>query len=373
MLKGIQLSLQAGPLLPVPVPRKVIDSLISATVSIGAGDVSYFELKFRLSQRSPLHTIFLLSGGSLPMIFRVKLIAMLNGSPEVLIDGVVTRHQVGGSGGQDQTLTVTGEDLTRVMDYIEFTGLPYPAMPIEARIAVILAKYAALGITPKIIPSIIRDFDSPLDHVAHHKGTDLEYMRLLAKHAGYTFYLEPGGPLSTTAYWGPEIQLGTPQAALSIGMGGHTNVDDLNFDLDNAKGVQPVVFIQEPITKASIPIPLPNFSPLSPPLGIVPMLRKNFKQVPCVSHLTPTKAILRGLGTAVQANNGVRASGNLDVIRYGHILKANRLVGVRGAGLAFNGLYFVESVTHQLSQGSYKQSFVLSRNALVSTVPRIPV
>ena len=169
------------------------------------------------------------------------------------------------------------------------------------------------------------------------------------------------------------MSLGIPQPAISTNMGVHTNVENLSFSFNNNKGVQPVITIQEPFTKLPIPIPLPDFSLLSPPLGVVPMLRKQFTFEADTSHLTPTKAILRGLGTASQANNGVTASGTLDVLRYGQILKAHRLVGVRGAGIAFNGLYFVESVTHDIAPGHYKQSFGLSRNALVSNVPRIPV
>jgi hypothetical protein len=61
------------------------------------------------------------------------------------------------------------------------------------------------------------------------------------------------------------------------------------------------------------------------------------------------------------------------VLRYGHILKARGLVGVRGAGQAFDGLYFVKNVTHTIKKGEYKQSFTLTRNGLVSTVPSVPI
>jgi len=47
-------------------------------------------------------------------------------------------------------------------------------------------------------------------------------------------------------------------------------------------------------------------------------------------------------------------------------------VGVRGAGDAFNGLYYVTSVTHQIKRGSYSQSFTLARNGLLSTLPVVP-
>ena len=43
------------------------------------------------------------------------------------------------------------------------------------------------------------------------------------------------------------------------------------------------------------------------------------------------------------------------------MLKARGLVGVRGAGPAFDGLYYVKSVTHSIKRGEYKQSFTLTR------------
>ena len=54
------------------------------------------------------------------------------------------------------------------------------------------------------------------------------------------------------------------------------------------------------------------------------------------------------------------ANGSLDVLRYGRLLKARMLVGVRGAGMAYDGLYFVNSVTSTTSSAaSIKQSFQL--------------
>ena len=57
--------------------------------------------------------------------------------------------------------------------------------------------------------------------------------------------------------------------------------------------------------------------------------------------------------------------------RYGGVLRARELVGVRGAGPAFDGLYYVQSVTHKIKRGEYKQNFTLTRNGLVSTVATV--
>ncbi|HEU5258827.1 MAG TPA: hypothetical protein VFU28_22720, partial [Vicinamibacterales bacterium] len=75
---------------------------------------------------------------------------------------------------------------------------------------------------------------------------------------------------------------------------------------------------------------------------------------------------------ASQMADAVTGEGTLDVVRYGGLLKARELVGVRGAGPAFDGLYYVKSVTHKIKRGEYKQNFSLSRNGLVSTVPAVP-
>jgi len=44
---------------------------------------------------------------------------------------------------------------------------------------------------------------------------------------------------------------------------------------------------------------------------------------------------------------------------------------VRGAGPAFDGLYYVKRVSHKIKRGEYKQDFTLTRNGLVSTVSSV--
>jgi hypothetical protein len=60
-------------------------------------------------------------------------------------------------------------------------------------------------------------------------------------------------------------------------------------------------------------------------------------------------------------------------LRYGQLLQCRRLVGVRGAGPAYDGEYAVKSVTTTLKPGEFKQRFTLSRNAQVSTSGRVAV
>ena len=89
--------------------------------------------------------------------------------------------------------------------------------------------------------------------------------------------------------------------------------------------------------------------------------------------MNPMQAISKGLAEAKKSQDSVSASGSLNVLRYGRPLKARQLVGVRGVGVAYDGLYFVQSVTSTLKRGEFNQSFQLSRNGLVSITPRVPV
>jgi hypothetical protein len=280
--------------------------------------------------------------------------------------------QAGQNGGAG-SVTLTGEDISRAMDMIDFSGLPYPAMPIEARVALICAKYAAFGVIPLPIPVLFPDVPIPVDRVPAHEGTDLEYLKKMAEDVGYVFYVEPGpAPGTNVAYFGPELKVGVPQPALNLDMDAHTNVESMSFSFDPTKGVLPIVFIQNALTRVPIPIPIPNLNPLQPPLGLLPTPLANLTVLRDTAKMNPMQAISRGLAEAARSQDAVTARGTLDVLRYKRLLKARGLVGVRGAGLAYDGLYYVSSVTSTLKRGEFKQSFELTRNGLISITPKVP-
>lgn len=376
MLNGVILSLMIGPLVPIPAPREVIEALNEVTVTTSDTGKSGFQLSFTLSTSSPLHTLFLLSAGGSPLpILRVIIVATVNGMPNVLMDGIVTNQQVlPGSDAAHATLSITGEDLSVLMDKQDFSGFPYPAVPAEGRVALMIAKYMAFGVVPLVVPSILVDVVIPSERIPAQRGTDLAYIKALAENVGYVFYIDPGPvPGASIAYWGPQIKVGVPQPALNINMDAYTNVQSLSFTFDNNLNAIPTVFYYNEVTKVVIPIPIPPVTPLNPPLGLIPPVPTQLKPVSDdLSKRTLPQAIMIGLGKASQWAEAVTGDGELDVLRYGRVLKARQLVGVRGAGMAFDGLHYVKSVTHKIKRGEYKQSFKLSRNGLISTLPKVP-
>ncbi len=379
MLDSVQLNLMMGPFFPMTVPRPVIDALDSVEVTVNDTGTSGFQLTFLIDKQSPLNILFLLTGGSPILFMRVVIVAVVNGVSNVLIDGVVTNNHVSpGDKGSNSTLTLTGEDLTALMNQSDWSGFPFPACPAEARVALICAKYAIFGVIPLIIPSVLIDVPLPIEQIPSQQGTDLAYVRSLADRVGYVFYIDPGPePGMSKAYWGPQIKFGVIQPALNVDMDAYTNVESLHFNFDQQQNRIPIVYIYNEQTGVSIPIPIPPITPLNPPLGLIPPLPSNIPP-----DLTPVRddlakrsipqAIMIGIAAASQWADAVTGEGTLDVVRYGNVLKARELVGVRGAGPAFDGLYYVKSVTHKIKRGEYKQSFKLSRNGLVSTVPTVP-
>jgi hypothetical protein len=79
-------------------------------------------------------------------------------------------------------------------------------------------------------------------------------------------------------------------------------------------------------------------------------------------------AALRGSADVVTGTGG-----QLDVLRYGRVLKARQLCAVRGASEYFDGLYHVNSVTHDIKRGEYKQSFSLARRGVGTSISAVAV
>lgn len=372
MLKGIHLTLLIGPAVPVLAPAIVIDSLEGVQVNHDK-ERSGFQLSFKVSKNSTLLNVMLPAGYFDPMITRVIIIVTLNGFPNVLMDGIVTRQEMAPSSDVGQsTLTITGEDLSIAMDVIEKIA-PYPAFPDVAKIYAVLAPYAVLGIVPLVIPPIISVVQTPTTKWETQSMTDRAYLKLLAQRSGYVFFIMPGPlPGQSTAYFGPDINVPIPQPALTINMDAHTNVESLSFSLDGLAKKIRVFTIMDPITKKiPIPVPLPNLNIFKPPLGARPTPPAKLEFDKAGSKLEPAEAAGKILGYLMNNSGAISASGSLNVLRYGHVLRARMLVGVRGSGLTYDGMYYVDSVTHNIKSGEYKQNFSLSRDGLISNTPRV--
>ncbi|PVZ08200.1 hypothetical protein [Actinomycetospora cinnamomea] len=368
----LTLLLMMGPVVPVPAPRAVMDALTEVQVTASASSPGGFQLTLTAARTSPIHQV-LLPTGFLDPGLRVVITVVVRGVPTVLVDGVLTRQDVApAEEAGASTVTLTGEDLTLLMDLAVRRDC-YPGLSANARVAAVCARYAVHGVVPAPVPPLQPDIPNPAVDIPVQSSTDLAYVRGLARDVGYVFHLEPGPtPGTSIAYWGPEVRVGVPQPALTVGSDTVSNVESLSFGYDGTSAQQLSVTVTEPFTKRAIPVPIPDVGLLRPPLAARPARRLREGPLPDTAGLSTVQAALLGLARTAEADDAVSGSGSVDVLRYGHVLRARRLVGVRGAGLAYDGLYYVRSVTSTLRRGGFTQSFSLARDGVVANVPRVP-
>src|SRR6266496_3361647 len=349
MILGIHLTLLIGPAVPVPAPFVLTEALDSVQVTHSDQGRSGFQLTFKAGRSGPLDMVDypLVMNPLLRPFNRVILVVLFNTTPRVLMDGFITRTQL--SPGTDPgtgTLVVTGEDVSIMMD-LEEKKAEHPAQPEPVIATVTLMKYMQyLLLPPIVIPPPTLDVPSPTSQI----------------------------PGQNEAYWGPPIRAGIPQRALSVNMGPETNVNSISFSYD---GLAPTI-VFDTIQDSQLNFPLPVFAltntripPLvsqPSPLFNLPNVRQSLLRD--TSNLTVARAFARAQAQVdASVDKVVTASGELDALQYGEILEARSLVGVRGVGYTNDGFYYVQSVTHSIKKGEYKQRFTLTREGVGALTP----
>ncbi|MFI6692846.1 hypothetical protein ACIBLA_13960 [Streptomyces sp. NPDC050433] len=362
----VHITLHMGPKLTRPVPAEVAEALLSCQITMTAGERSGFQMAFDLSKSGAIAKRLLPEGFFDPKT-RVIVTVSVKGTPRVLLDGLIVRQEVGASNRPGQsTLTVTGEDLTLLMDLEERTDR-FPNLAPSQRAARILNQYADYGIQPRVIREQIAQPPQQDLRVHYQTGTDLQYLNELAQANGFTFYLEPGPvPGRSLAYWGPEQRLGQRQHALNVNMETNSTVDQLTFAYDGMAREEPQVRVQDPRTRDTRLLAQPDIDPLRPPLGRRPTPALKRRTISGTAKKELGQAEAEALARAALSADVISGSGSLDVNRHGYLLRPRELVGVRGAGVAYDGDYYVKSVTSNLSPGSFRQNFTLSREGLIA-------
>ncbi len=375
---GTSVSLMIGPVLAVDAPAALMESVRSVQVTqseTGSGFQIAFDVDPAPGASSSTGPTLLYSALLKPYN-RVIVSASLNGTPTVLVDGVITHMELApAQGGQPSTFTVTGSDLSAVMDLWQ-ESLEYPAQDPEMTVAEIILGYAIYGMIPLVIPTALAVPPLPVERVPIKNGTDLAYIKCLASQYGYDFYVSPGPVLLTNiAYWGPMVRVGALQPALSVNLGPQTNVDTLTFSYDATAPTIAYGSVLDATTNLEIPVmgvPLLNL----PPLALFPAIAVNvpYVRASLFKHQGLTVAQSQTLADSIASKSSqdvVVAKGELDAFRYGTALTARSLVGVRGAGYEYDGVYYVRSVTHTIETGSWRQGFELVREGIGTTTPLV--
>lgn len=378
MILGAHLTLLIGPTVPVPAPFPITEALDSVQVTHSDQGRSGFQLTFKVGRSGPLDLVDypLLVNPLLRPFSRVVLVVLLNATPHVLMDGFITRQQLSpGTEPGTSTLVVTGEDVSIMMD-LEEKKIDHPALPESVIATVTLMKYMQYFLLPPmVIPPKDVDVPSPKERIPAQHGTDLRFLQELAGRFGHVFYVSPGPlPGQNKAYWGPPVRAGIPQPALTVNMGPQTNVNSISFSYDALAPTTVIDVVQDSKLNFSFPVialtntRIPPLVSFPSPLFNLPNVRQSLLRD--TSNLTISRAFTRAQAQVdASVDKVVTASGELDALQYGEILQARGLVGVRGVGFTNDGFYYVQSVTHSIRKGEYKQRFSLTREGTGALTP----
>lgn len=375
-LLGIHFTLLIGPTVAVPAPPELVEMLDRVEVTHSDEGRSGFQMAFRITRNGPLGAADfpVLASFLLRPFNRVIMIVTVGAIPYVLMDGIITNHQVQpGPDPGSASLTVTGEDVSVMMD-LHDESHEYPAMDEQAIATLVILKYGQYGLIPMTSPPPTVDIPNPVEEIAHQEMHDLSFLQEVASRFGYVFYILPGpAPFTNIAYWGPPIRVGVVQRALSVNLGPETNVDSLSFQNNALTPTLVSGDVQDPRIGTSIPVQ--TFLTLRLPLASMPAILVNQPNVRTTrireSGISVVQAYARAQGTTDASADILTAEGELDTERYGGILHARALVGVRGMGVSLDGLYYVKRVSHTIQKGKYKQRFTLTRDGYGTTTPAV--
>lgn len=355
---GIKLQLLIGPTMPKPAPAIVMNSLLDVEIENRDDGRDGFRMTFTLGRKTMSNDFTLLRDQYLETRHRVIILVLMKGQTQVLIDGFITHHQLmpGYEPGQTR-LIVMGEDISLKMD-LDPKRNTYSNQSDSSIVKTILGRYGQYGLVPQITET--KEQPSVKLRLPAQNGTDLSYIRMLAERNSFIFYVEPTNKAGTVnAFWRPDKREGSAQPPLTMNMGPYTNVESLNFSFNALLPAKPNLY--------NVDMSQRKVQSVSAPQN----LRKNLTGQPeeawrttlppGTAHLSPAQAELLALTQVMQNSDAVSGNGELNTIRYGHILRARQLVGVRGVGQGYDGNYYVKQVTHHLSRGQYTQSFTLTR------------
>jgi hypothetical protein len=347
-----------------PLPPPYSTALSSIEVETSIGEAAIFRLGFDLS-RNALGDFDALAIDIFRPLTPIRIsLALGVPVPQTLINGYIREARLSGANEPGASrLEVVGMDaLGTTMGHIE-QPMIWPNLPDSEVARTIFAKYAVapIGVVPTPPTRTM------VDTTSTQRVSDSRYLFQLAERNGYELFIQPDPVLGIdVGYFRPPLPLQPPQGVLSIDFGTQTNLN--GFEVDNAM-LQPTSVLalsSDPLTR----VPIPAVAPVAtePPMGLEPSLLRilppPIERPAETDAANPAEVQSQAMARANSSSRAVRASGEVDGIKFKRALRAGQPVLVRGAGRQMSGLYYITHVNHRISQDEYTQSFRAWRNAV---------
>jgi phage protein D len=210
------------------------------------------------------------------------------------------------------------------------------------------------------------------------RGTDIQFVRDLARKNGLEFFFETDADSDTVvAHWrAPDLE-GKPQPDLAIRFGDASNLRSFTARLSGQRPL--TVKTQQIDVKANgvnaaqaadtqrAKLGDKDLNALAGgPLNSLVTPRQAQAQMLVLGPPTSDATELQTIAQAVRDEAAwlIAASGEINSDAYAAVLRPHRLVLIKGAGTPYSGKYYVTRVVHDLGgDGSYIQRFEARRNA----------
>jgi hypothetical protein len=297
-----------------------------------------------------------------------------NDALEPVFDGYITDIEVAlGSEPDSARIEVSGLD-SSVLLSLEEKVATWTNLADSDIVKQIVGGIYGITVQTDATPTVHRQNDTTIVQ----RGSDLEFVRDLARRNGLEFYFETDKTSGAViAYFrAPELD-GTPQPDLAIQFGDESNLRRFTARLSG----------QRPLSVRTEQMDVRTNRPNRAQAGRMTLTALGDQDADELigdrlrSLVTPREALAQALvlgpptsnptelSTLAQAVRDeaawlITAEGEIDGDAYQHALRPRRLVLVRGAGTAYSGTYYVTRVVHMLAgDGTYTQTFEARRNA----------
>jgi hypothetical protein len=372
---SMNLLLLLGKTVPKPVPSRINEAMSKIEITQILGDRSGFQVSFQLNRvelseqlDDPLIKEVLLEPFS-----RMILGITINGTPEILLDGIITHHQIQYTDEGEIIFVVTGEDVSVMMD-LEEKSVLHPSQAEHTIATKLISSYARYGMIPSVKAPPTIDTPTPTERMPSQQETDLAYLRRMAERFGYVFYLRPG-PISgqNTAYWGPARSTETPLPPLTVDMGSFTNTNAINVRLDALAATTVTGTLQDRKTNAVQPLSISKSqrTPLTDRTALNLQSSTRITQFRGTGHAQGRGTALAQATVDRSVDRAVMLTGTLDTLVYGAILQVGRSIPVRGMGNTHDGQYIVQQVSHSIANNNYTQQFKLFRDGVGALISQV--
>ena len=205
-----------------------------------------------------------------------------------------------------------------------------------------------------------------IDYLTTQRGTDIQFLRYLARRNGYEAYVEinPSSGETEGHFHPPQLDQ-PPQGVLSVNLGTATNVDTFNARYAMLRPTAAAITGLNLGTLEEQPVEIESTSLTEQGSASTLNGDRPRRIVLTQTGLDETVDLQHYVQAVVDRSSwAIEAQGELRTVTYGGILRAKRPVEVRGAGRLFSGLYYINKVLHFFTGDGYAQRFMLQRNAL---------